>query len=92
MTLQQQTGGLLVDICTTDWTALINRLSDAIINRNSGFPLTHTPKLDKAPTVKVNGGVVEPPHYEIDATNRLLKFKESYPLPPGAKVEIVYYY
>lgn len=92
LTLADRSKGLKLDICATDWSGLLKKVSDAIIARNGGFVLQHAPRVDQTIVVKVNGAVVDPKDYLIDAANKLLTFQEAYVLPPGAKIEISYFY
>lgn len=91
-TLATKTGGLILDICQTDWSALLKKVSDAIVSRNSGYVLENQPAMDQAITVKVNGAVVPSSNYTVDVASKSLKFADSYELPLGAEIEITYSY
>lgn len=91
-TLATKTGGLILDICQTDWTSLLTKVSDAIVSRNSGYVLEHQPAMNQQIVVKVNGAVVSSSQYTVDGTGKSLKFADSYSLPPGAEIEITYSY
>ncbi len=90
--LAKKTNGLVLDICQPDWTGLLKKVSDAIVSRNSGYVLEHQPAVDQEIVVKVNGAVVASSNYTVDASNKNLKFADSYTLPLGAEIEITYSY
>lgn len=90
--LAKQSNGLVLDICQSDWTGLLKKISDAIVSRNSGYVLEHQPAVDQQITVKVNGTVVAASNYTIDAGAKNLKFADTYPLPLGAEIEVTYSY
>lgn len=90
--LVQQTKGTLLDICQTDWSALLKNLSDNIIDRNAGYVLQYAPKTSQTITVKVNGVEVPKGNYTIDAQTKSLKFNDNYTVPASATIEVTYYH
>lgn len=90
--LATKTSGLILDICQTDWSVLLKKVSDAIVARNSGYVLENQPAMDQSIVVKVNGAVVPSANYTVDAGTKSLKFADSYELPLGAEIEITYSY
>ncbi len=91
MTLANQTGGTVFDLCSADWNALLKSLTDKIVARNGGFPLDKKPDNVQKIEVFVNGKLVNPTNYTIDYSNGVVKFKDTYILPNGAEVVVRYY-
>lgn len=91
MTLANQTGGTVFDLCSPDWNALLKALTDKIVARNGGFSLDRIPDAAQKIEVYVNGKLVSSNNYIIDAANRLVKFKDTYILPNGAEIVVKYY-
>lgn len=91
MTLANQTGGTVFDLCSPDWNNLLKALTDKIVARNGGFALDKIPDTAQKIEVYVNGKLVSSNNYTIDPVNRLVKFKDTYILPNGAEVVVKYY-
>lgn len=91
MTLANQTGGTVFDLCMQDWNALLKALTDKIVARNGGFALDKIPDSAKKIEVYVNGKLVSSNNYVIDVANRIIKFKDTYIMPNGAEIVVKYF-
>lgn len=91
MTLANQTGGIIIDLCTPNWSDLVKQLSSNIVSRSTGYVLSKTPKTDMAVLVFVNGIALDPKDFTIDAKTRSLHLSPDYPLSTGAEVKVEYY-
>lgn len=92
MNLANQTGGAIIDLCTPDWSDLVKQLSANIASRSTAFVLSKEPKTDMEFVVSVDGVVVDPKHYTLDAKTRSLHFTLDFPMKTGAQVKVEYYY
>lgn len=92
MTLANQTGGAIIDLCTPNWSDLVKQLSANIASRSTAYVLSKEPKTDMEFVVSVDGVVVDPKHYTIDVKARSLHFSQDFPINTGAQVRVEYYY
>lgn len=87
-TLATQTQGLIFDLCSPDWTKLLNELSSAIVSRaGQGFMVTKDIDLSKAVTVNMNGQALDASQFEVVGRSVVIKIE----LPAGATVTVSYY-
>ncbi len=84
-------GGLILDICTEDWSGLLSRLGQQIAtnNQQSTFVLKATPDLSKKREVYVNNRPLSPNEYQINAASRQLSFNPNV-LTGNAQIKIIY--
>jgi hypothetical protein len=89
--LAESTNGQTYDICNKDWSALIKSISSEIRTTNHGYNLTSRVDPTKEYSVTVNGEPLAKEYYSIDPERSFLIIKDGYPIPNGAKIEVIYY-
>lgn len=89
MTLAQQTGGQVFDLCEKDWNLLLKKLSESVI-KNSVKPmiLKHAPAAAEKIEVKLDGVAIPSSGFEIGADGRSVIFKM--PIEKQGKIIISY--
>ena len=92
--LAKQTKGLILDICTEDWGKLTQTLAE-YITKNETLPLDAKPDLSRPVQVLINGEIIDPNSYVIDADEQTLSFPEDANPPvqvgPGDEIEVRYF-
>ncbi|NPC84933.1 choice-of-anchor D domain-containing protein, partial [Pyxidicoccus fallax] len=83
------TGGSVESICTPNWAASLEKLSDSAFGLNRKFPLSEEPADPARITVDVNGAPVTS-GWEYDAGNNAVIFTREAAPQAGALVEITY--
>lgn len=91
ITLAQETGGMVLDLCTPNWDDLVGQLSNAIIARNRAFTLEAPPAMDREITVTVDDQTIDPSRYSIDAAAKTIAFTDDVIIAPTSIVKIVYF-
>jgi hypothetical protein len=86
--LANATGGVVESICTPNWAASLERISESAFGPNRVFKLSETPSDASRIVVRVDGVVVDGWTYDA-ATNSVIFAVDKAP-PPGATVEITY--
>ncbi|MCY1076523.1 choice-of-anchor D domain-containing protein [Archangium lansingense] len=86
--LAQATSGVVESICTPNWAASLERISESAFGPNRSFPLSETPSDTSRIVVRVDGVVTGGWVYDPQ-TNAVIFDADKAP-PPGATVEITY--
>ena len=86
--LAQATGGVVESICTPNWAASLERISESAFGPNRSFPLSETPSDTTRIVVRVDG--VETGGWVYDPATNAVIFDVDKAPPPGANVEITY--
>ncbi len=87
--LAQATGGVVESICTPNWAASLERLSESAFGPNRTFPLGETPSDASRIVVRVDGVQVTAGWVYDPGTNSVIFNADKAPAP-GAGVEITY--
>ncbi len=87
--LAQSMGGVVESICTPNWAASLERISENAFGPNRSFPLSDTPSDTSRIVVRVDGVVVTDGWTYDPVTNAVI-FDVNRAPPPGASVEITY--
>ncbi|MBE4752539.1 choice-of-anchor D domain-containing protein [Corallococcus sp. ZKHCc1 1396] len=89
MALAQKLGGVVDSICTPNWAASLEKLSESAFGPNRNFPLTQKPADAGALTVRVDGAPVADGWTYDARTNAVIFDRQRAPMP-GALVEVTY--
>ncbi|WP_164017315.1 choice-of-anchor D domain-containing protein [Pyxidicoccus trucidator] len=87
--LAQATGGTVESICTPNWAASLEKLSNSAFGPNRRFRLTEEPA-DPSRIVVVVDGVQVTSGWEYDAGTNSILFERTAAPAPGAMVEVTY--
>ena len=87
--LAQATGGAVESICTPNWAASLEKLSNSAFGPNRRFTLSEEPADVTRIVVDVNGSRVTS-GWEYDASTNSILFERTAAPPPGAMVEVTY--
>ncbi|QSQ16612.1 choice-of-anchor D domain-containing protein [Myxococcus landrumensis] len=87
--LAQATGGVVESICTPNWAASLEKLSNSAFGPNRKFPLTQVPA-DAARIVVTVDGVPVTTGWEYDAATNSVIFERAAAPAPGTWVEVTY--
>ncbi|QRK08015.1 choice-of-anchor D domain-containing protein [Archangium violaceum] len=87
--LAQNTGGVVESICTANWAASLERISENAFGPNRSFPLSDKPSDVSRIVVRVDGAEVTSGWTYDPATNTVIFDADAAPAP-GATVEITY--
>jgi hypothetical protein len=84
--------GLIQDLCTDNWTPMLNDLADSILQKVklNAFKLSASPNLAEGFKVFINGTLVPEDGYSYSAGSNSIVFKKNYEPAAGAAVKIVY--
>jgi hypothetical protein len=89
MELARKLGGVVDSICTPNWAASLERLSESAFGLNRTFPLSDEPSDAGAIAVKLDGAPVTS-GWTYDAKNNAVVFDRSRVPAPGVVVEVTY--
>jgi len=89
MTLSMQSGGSILDLCSTDWSSLIGRLSNDIVKRSVTFTLTKNPN-PASIQVGLDGQKMSPSDYTYDAAKNAITLTKTDAVKDGSKLIINY--
>jgi hypothetical protein len=86
-------GGLIQDICDTDWEKLLDELAAKIIKQNfrGEFELARPANGDKPFEVKVDGDAIDESDYSFDQEKNAIIFEDTAKPGDGAKIEVIYW-
>ncbi|MBZ4417001.1 choice-of-anchor D domain-containing protein [Myxococcus sp. RHSTA-1-4] len=87
--LAQATGGAVESICTPNWAASLEKLSNSAFGLNRKFPLSEQPADPARIVVDVNGARV-PSGWHYDAGTNAIIFDRDAAPQAGAMVEVTY--
>ncbi|WNG38612.1 choice-of-anchor D domain-containing protein [Archangium violaceum] len=87
--LAQNTGGVVESICTANWAASLERISENAFGPNRSFPLSDKPSDTTRIVVRVDGAEVTS-GWTYDPTTNTVIFDVDAAPGPGAAVEITY--
>ncbi len=87
--LAQATGGVVESICTANWAASLEKLSESAFGPNRAFELSEKPSDPSRIVVRVDGAEVTTGWRYDSGTNTVIFDANAAP-PPGASVEITY--
>jgi hypothetical protein len=87
--LAEKTGGVVESICTPNWAASLEKLSESAFGPNRSFPLSEKPSDASRIVVRVDGVEVKT-GWTYDATTNTVIFERNAAPQPGAAVEITY--
>ena len=90
--LSQSTGGMVMDICSNDWSGLFNKLSQEIIKLTT-FSLSFNPVIDSKYPEKVSVNNVERPVTEwiYDQGTKSIIFDKNNVPPVDANIKVEYW-
>ena len=94
--LVQLTGGINVDICTSDWGTSLQQLGNIAFGARTSFPLTAQPADPTKIAVELNGQAVPPtgpnnaPEWHYDATSNSVVFDPLAAPQPGDTLTVSY--
>ncbi len=85
-------GGLVQDLCKTDWDKLLDDLANKIIKETARFEFELKKKVDSSQPidVTVDGKKVDEADYDFDETKNAIVFKDDKKPEDGAKVVVVF--
>ena len=94
----QHTEGVLEEICTTNWSSVLQQLGQTVFGVRAKYTLRNVPDVSLgAPTVRVNGQAVPGCAMQAgcatwfyDVASNTVKFAAAAAPPPGASIEIQY--
>ncbi|RKH48996.1 choice-of-anchor D domain-containing protein [Corallococcus llansteffanensis] len=89
MELARKLGGVVDSICTPNWAASLEKLSESAFGPNRSFPLSERPLDPGAITVRVDGVPVTE-GWSYEAPGNVVVFDRLRAPGPGALVEITY--
>ena len=89
MKLAEATGGVVESICTPNWAASLEKLSNSAFGLNRRFRLSEEPADPSRIVVDVNGVRVTS-GWEYDASDNAIVFDRDAAPPAGAMVEVTY--
>ncbi len=87
--LAEKTGGVVESICTANWAASLEKLSESAFGPNRAFPLSEKPADTSRIVVRVDGVEVKS-GWTYDANTNTVTFERNAAPQPGASVEITY--
>jgi hypothetical protein len=87
--LAQDTGGVVESICTTNWAASLDRVSENLFGPNRSFPLSERPSDSSSIVVRVDGVEVKA-GWKYDAAAHAVICEPGLEPRDGATVEVVY--
>ena len=87
--LAQATGGTVESICTPNWAASLEKLSNSAFGLNRRFRLTEEPADPSRIVVAVDGAPVTA-GWEYEASSNSILFERTAAPAPGAMVEVTY--
>lgn len=90
MALAKDTGGTVMDICSQDWSALLDQLSQQIIDNNKGYQLDAAVDSSKPVTVTVNGKVLDIKHYRVDYDSGFISILDTATIKSGDEIRVQY--
>ncbi|AKJ04709.1 flagellar associated PapD-like protein [Archangium gephyra] len=87
--LARSTGGVVESICTPDWAASLERISESTLGPNRSFPLSEVPSDTSLLQVRVDG-VEAKSGWTYDPAANTVRFEKEAAPPPGASVRVTY--
>jgi hypothetical protein len=92
LSTQSVSPGLIQDLCTDDWSKLLDNLGAAIANRKPArYPLSNTIDVNKAIVVLVDGSALDPQDYAIDNETQHIEVETSRLDPNSTTLTIEYF-
>ncbi len=89
LALARATGGVVESICTADWAASLQKLSDSAFGARRSFRLSENPSDAARIEVRVDG-VLLTSGWRYDAGSQSVIFEEGAVPAPGAVIEVTY--
>ncbi|HZI14580.1 MAG TPA: choice-of-anchor D domain-containing protein [Myxococcus sp.] len=89
MRLAEATSGVVESICTPNWAASLEKLSNSAFGPNRKFPLSEVPADTTRIVVTVDGALVTS-GWQYDAGTNAILFERTAAPPPGSLVEVTY--
>ncbi len=90
ITLATQTGGTILDICSPDWTVIIDRFTKDVLKRSQSIQLSKEPIDAEKLVVTFGGNVLPREAWTYDATNRLVTLAATVVVAPGMELKVNY--
>lgn len=90
ITLAQQTGGSILDICSPDWTELLQRFSADIIQRSHSIKLSQLPDDLEKIVVSLGGEIIDSDNWSYDPDKNLLTLASSIVVKAGMELQVNY--
>ncbi|HET9240264.1 MAG TPA: hypothetical protein VFO10_23580 [Oligoflexus sp.] len=90
MALSQKTGGSVLDLCSTDWSKLITRLSDDIVKRSVSFVLSQTARSVQDIKPTLDGKLLAPNEFSYDAASKTLTLTAVNLIKDGSNLTVSY--
>jgi len=88
--LAEKLGGVVESICTQNWAASLETLSESAFGPNRAFPLSERPSDTARIVVRVDGVEVPGSNWKYDGSGNTVTFERNAAPGPGARVEITY--
>jgi hypothetical protein len=88
--LAEKLGGVVESICTQNWAASLETLSESAFGPNRSFPLSERPSDPTRIVVRVDGVEVPGSGWKYEGSGNTLTFERNAAPGPGARVEITY--
>jgi hypothetical protein len=90
ITLATQTGGTIIDICSPDWSVIIDRFTKDVLKRSQSIQLSKEP-IDAEKLVVTFGGTVLPREaWTYDASTRQVTLAATVAVEPGKELKVNY--
>ncbi|MDQ3233290.1 MAG: hypothetical protein M3Q07_15850, partial [Pseudobdellovibrionaceae bacterium] len=90
ITLAGQTGGTILDICSPDWTAMIDRFTKDVLKRSQSIQLSKEPLNPETMQVTFGGKVLARDAWTYEATTRLVTLAASVAITAGLELKVNY--
>jgi hypothetical protein len=90
ITLAMQTGGTILDICSPDWTAIIDRYTKDVLKRSQSIQLSKEPIDPEKLVVSFGGKVLPREAWTYDASNRQVTLAATVVVEAGMELKVNY--
>jgi hypothetical protein len=90
ITLAGKTGGSILDICSPDWTMIIDRFTKDVLKRSQSILLSKEPLNPDKLQVTLGGKLLSPEMWTYDPATRLVTLASTVILSPGQELKVNY--
>jgi len=90
ITLAGQTGGTVLDICSPDWTSIIDRFTKDVLKRSQSIQLSREPVNPEKLLVTFGGKVLPREAWTYDAVTRLVTLASTVAVTAGTELKVNY--
>ncbi|MFW7377979.1 MAG: hypothetical protein ACOH5I_04145 [Oligoflexus sp.] len=88
--LANQTGGSLLDICSSDWSELLLRFSSDIVKRSHSLRLSYEPADPQQMVVSLDEQILSEDDWSYDQETRLITLSSMLQATSGMEIKVLY--